>query len=391
MPKKIRALYITFNGIADPLGRAQVLPYLESLSKKGIKFYLISLEKDLKKSKEEERLLKDLDISWYKLKYFGGNFLFMAFNIFQCFLLSLYVVISKRIKTVHCRAYPSLFSVLLLKKLFSFKLIFDMRGFWPEGLVEIKRIKRGSISYKILKFLEKKSIQSSDYVITLTPEAKETIERIYKKGELKVVWMPTCVDKDRFGDRRPVFIKNKFVMVYSGSLWSYYDTPATVDFFLALKDKISNAHFLILANNGMEELRLLLEERGIKKDDYTILSVGSENVAEYLLGSDLAISFIRDLSFSKGSFPTKLSEYLICGLPVVANTQSSFIKDLINYNKVGVIVEKFDKNSYEEALEKISRLLKDKDIKNRCIKTADKYLEKNVCINKYVDIYGEME
>ena len=37
-------LYISYDGMTDPLGQSQVLPYLSGLSKEGYSFHLISFE-----------------------------------------------------------------------------------------------------------------------------------------------------------------------------------------------------------------------------------------------------------------------------------------------------------------------------------------------------------
>jgi len=391
MPKEVRTIYITFNGITDPLGQSQVLPYLEDLSKHGIKFYLISLEKNLGKAKELSNYVQNLGITWYRLKYFKFYFLGIVVNVIQCRLLSIYLLLFKKIKIVHARSYAPLFSVLFLKKFFQFKLIFDMRGFWPEELADSGRIKRSSIYYKILKFLERKSILSSDQIITLTPEAKEILEDNYKGHKLKVAWMPTCVDVDRFVNKNPVYNNDKFVVVYSGSLWTYYNMPAMADFFKTLKSKISNAHFLVLGNNETEKLHALFSEKGLDREDYTVLSLASKDVPSYLSDSNLGISFIYDYYSKKAAFPTKLAEYLASGLPVVANAQSDFIKDLVESNKVGLILDKFNDDTYQKAAEDLLALLNDKDLKSRCVQTAEKYLGSKVCINKYLDIYRELE
>jgi glycosyltransferase involved in cell wall biosynthesis len=388
MPEKINTIYITFNGITDPLGQSQVLPYLEDLSKNNIKFYLISLEKNLKKAKELSDDIEKLSISWYRLKYFKFHFLGMIINVIQCSLLSFYLLAVKKIKIVHARSYTPIFSVFLFKKIFNFKLIFDMRGFWPEELADSGRIKYNSIYYKILKFLERKSILASDYIVMLTPESKAIIEGAY--AGKKVAWMPTCVDKNRFKNEEKISIEDKFVMVYSGSLWTFYDMPAMVDFFKVLKSKIANAHFLILGNNDSHKLHTVFLEKGIDKKDYTVMTVKSKDVPKYLSGSDLGISFIYDYYSKKAAFPTKLAEYFMSGLPVVANAQSKFIKELVEYNKVGVILEKFNDEYYQKAAKDLMLLLKDKDLKNRCTQVAEKYLDKNVCINKYLDIYREL-
>lgn len=40
-----RVLYISYNGMLDPLGQSQVIPYLKELSRAGIQFTLLSFER----------------------------------------------------------------------------------------------------------------------------------------------------------------------------------------------------------------------------------------------------------------------------------------------------------------------------------------------------------
>lgn len=42
---KKQVLYISYDGMTDPLGQSQVLPYLVGLSKEGFQFTLVSCEK----------------------------------------------------------------------------------------------------------------------------------------------------------------------------------------------------------------------------------------------------------------------------------------------------------------------------------------------------------
>lgn len=375
----------------EPLGQSQVLPYIKGLSKKGIKFYLISLEKkkDIKESIRIRGNLESLRINWYKLRYFGHHPIKILFSIFQCFLVAFYLVISKKIEMIHARAYYSVFVSLPFKKLFKIKLIFDMRGFGPEEFVDAGSIKKDSIYYKLLKFLERKSILLADYLITLTPEAAEIIKNEYKK--LAIDWMPTCVDEDRFKTEEPIFLlKNRFVMVYSGSLWSWYNINAMIDFFNVLKIQIPSAHFLILSKDKNEKLYPLFSDKGLQKGDYTVIEVEPDKVPRYLKGSNLGISFTYNTYSKKASFPTKIAEYLISGLPIVINTQFDFLKNLITTNKIGIIIENFDKETFQKEINNLVSLLRDPNLKERCEQTARKYLGKNVCLNKYLEIYRKL-
>src|SRR5215212_4712367 len=41
-----RVLFISYNGMLDPLGQTQVIPYLRELAKRGVRYTLLSFERD---------------------------------------------------------------------------------------------------------------------------------------------------------------------------------------------------------------------------------------------------------------------------------------------------------------------------------------------------------
>ena len=51
-----KILYISYDGMTDPLGQSQVLPYLVGLTKKGCQFHLISFEKQERFEKFESTI-----------------------------------------------------------------------------------------------------------------------------------------------------------------------------------------------------------------------------------------------------------------------------------------------------------------------------------------------
>ena len=40
-----RVLFISYNGMLDPLGQSQVIPYLRELARAGVRFTLLSFER----------------------------------------------------------------------------------------------------------------------------------------------------------------------------------------------------------------------------------------------------------------------------------------------------------------------------------------------------------
>src|SRR5713226_8037195 len=71
-----RALFISYNGMLDPLGQSQVIPYLRELTKKGVRFTLLSFERAgafganvLAKCQELRDQLAADGIEWHWLRY----------------------------------------------------------------------------------------------------------------------------------------------------------------------------------------------------------------------------------------------------------------------------------------------------------------------------------
>ena len=71
-----RVLFISYNGMLDPLGQTQVIPYLRELAKRGVSFTLLSFERDkaftpegARKCDELRDELRDCGIEWHWLRY----------------------------------------------------------------------------------------------------------------------------------------------------------------------------------------------------------------------------------------------------------------------------------------------------------------------------------
>src|SRR2546429_9214499 len=71
-----RVLYISYNGMLDPLGQSQVLPYLRELAKQGVHFTLLSFERagafetgGRNRCAALKRQLAEANIEWHWLRY----------------------------------------------------------------------------------------------------------------------------------------------------------------------------------------------------------------------------------------------------------------------------------------------------------------------------------
>src|ERR1017187_10950350 len=72
MKVKKNILFISYDGMTDPLGQSQVIPYLAGLTKYGYEFTILSCDKPGKYADHREyvmELLKPYPIKWVSIPY----------------------------------------------------------------------------------------------------------------------------------------------------------------------------------------------------------------------------------------------------------------------------------------------------------------------------------
>ncbi|MES1225923.1 MAG: glycosyltransferase, partial [Bacteroidota bacterium] len=239
---KGRILYLTYDGLTDPLGQSQVLPYIIGLSQKDYRFTIISFEKEEKfeKLKEEiSNMCEEHSIKWIPLRYHKKPpVLSTLFDIWKLWQNVKREYQTNSFQIIHCRSYITSLIGLKAKQKWNMKFIFDMRGFWADERVEGGLWNLKNPLYKMVySFFKKKENQfftQSDVIISLTHNARNQI--LNWKIENTVVIIPCCVDLDQF-DPDKIALNQKdllreelgihshdFVLLYLGSLGTWYQT-----------------------------------------------------------------------------------------------------------------------------------------------------------------------
>ncbi|MBL0272548.1 MAG: hypothetical protein IPQ06_05620 [Chitinophagaceae bacterium] len=131
-----KVLYISYDGMTDPLGQSQVLPYLEGLSALGYDFTLLSFEKKKQFSqfgKTIQAICDAAGIDWVPLVFHTSPpVLAKIFDRYALFSMALKLHRKKKFDLVHCRSYIAAELGLKFKKRFGIQFLFDMRGFWAD-------------------------------------------------------------------------------------------------------------------------------------------------------------------------------------------------------------------------------------------------------------------
>ena len=171
-----KVLYITYDGLLDPLGRSQVLPYIFGLSERGFKFNILSFEKknaDVADLKKMEDLLISKNIKWYKLQFKKGKFQ-KIIRIIRGALLVNFICNKNSINLVHCRTIISsiIFSFSLVNK----KFIYDMRSFAGQW-VDTRAIKKNSLLEFVFNKMEDYQIRKASGIVVLDKSGMDYLKK----------------------------------------------------------------------------------------------------------------------------------------------------------------------------------------------------------------------
>src|SRR5437667_4373478 len=159
-----RVLFISYNGMLDPLGQSQVIPYLRELVQRGVVFNLLSFERehawsDIGREQCENlaRSLGEDGIEWHWLKYHQRPSLpATAFDVLAGIRKASELIRRRRIVMVHARSHVPAAMALALKRRHGVKFIFDVRGLMAEEYVDAGHWKKNSIPFRLTKNMEKR-------------------------------------------------------------------------------------------------------------------------------------------------------------------------------------------------------------------------------------------
>ena len=385
----------------EPLGQTQVLPYLRELAKRGVKFTLLSFERDKTFTLEGQRACEELKrelaeqgIEWHWLRYHQRPSLpATAYDVFAGIRYASGLVRQNKIELVHARSHIPATIALALKRKFGIKMIFDVRGLMAEEYVDARHWPKGGLRYRITKTTERRILAATDAVVTLTERIWPIIKEWdgLKGRDVHHAVVPCCVDlslfkyneQQRARIRSELKLGERFTLVYSGSLDGWYLTEEMADFFASVVRKQNDAHLLWLTMGSRERVQQLMRERGISKDNFSMHSVAPKEMPSYLAAADVGISFIKRCFSKLASSPTKNAEYLACGLPIVINSGIGDSDAL-----PAIIVDDFTDRDFDAAWTAIEAAVSNPNVRTKSRAVAEQVFDlKTVGAERYAQLY----
>jgi glycosyltransferase involved in cell wall biosynthesis len=405
-----QVLYISYNGMLDPLGQSQVIPYLKELSKLGVRFTLLSYERGHAFSPAGQKRCESLrtelagsGIEWHWLRYHKRPSIpATAFDVAAGVRLASRLIRSKRIEMAHARAHIPALIALRLKKRLGVKMIFDVRGLMAEEYIDAGHWNANGTAARLTKKMEARALKATDGVVTLT-DALWSEMRGWPSLQSRQVahkTIPCCIDLEafRFDEqarttrRAELGVNDRFVLVYSGSIGGWYMTREMADFFATLKRQRPDAFFLWLTQGEKSIVDQAMKAANVAPADCAVRSVQPADIPSWLSTSDAGIAFYRPGISRLGTSPVKVSEYLACGLPVVINAGVGDSDTIITDEKVGALVAAFNPEQYNLAWNEIAQLTANpEEMRLRAREVAQRLFDvRGVGLERYARLYEDV-
>ncbi len=385
----MKTLYLCYFGLREPLVQTQVLPYLRQLVGDGIEVSLLTFEPEMKRNwsraqiESERSRLAGEGLDWHCLPYHKRPSLpATMYDVARGVLLAARLVRRERVEVLHARGHVPALMGAIVKRLVGGRLIFDIRGFMPEEYTDAGVWPENGYLYRGAKRVERYLMASSDAFVVLTEKAREILfpgcEATDRQGR-PIEVIPCCVDAFRFRAaedasrdelRRELKLTSRRVIVYVGSFGGWYMTDEMTQFLKRAHEQDPRTFALILTQSPPEPVRERLRGLGLKDEDFFVGKIAAADVPRYLKASDVSISFIKACYSKLSSSPTKIAEYLTSGLPVVCNTGVGDLDELMNTDRVGVVIHDFTRAAYAQALAELDKLCQDPTLSARCRASA---------------------
>ena len=399
--RTLGVVYVSYDGMLEPLGQSQVLGYLEHLAKIR-PIHLVSFEKksDLLFKARFELIAARIaaaGIHWHPLRYHKRpSALATAYDIFLGTLLGCWLVLRYRLQIVHARSYVASVIGLGIKRVTGARLIFDMRGFWADERVEGGIWPSGGLLYRIAKWFEREFFLAADHVVSLTRAGALEIQQFAflngRQPPLSVI--PTCADLEHFRPI-PAFQRDssasKFILGYVGSAGTWYMFDAVVECFRQLLLMRPEAELLIVNRGEHDYINAVLNDAQIPDGSFNILQAEYTDVPKYMVKMDAAVFFYRPHFSKLATSPTRLGELLGCGVPCLTNTGIGDTSEVLQASKVGVAVPSFDSATLQAGIRRLLELCGDPSVTERCRSTALLHFSLVDGVAAYNDIYSRFD
>lgn len=401
-------LYLTYDGLCDPIGQSQVLPYLVGTARGGHAITIISFEKTdrFERLGAAVRAICAAEGMAWKPQRFRQSPPYVAKLLDQMAMArAAFGAARGGFDLIHARSTIAGVVGLRIKQRFGTRLLFDMRGLWPDQRREGGRWPQSSLIggqlYRRWKKHEQKIVANADHIVSLTRAGKTEIEGWASYAGAPISVIPCCADFELFKPAPPTdramararlgISAEAPVLAYLGSVGTVYLLDQQLRLFDAVRRIEPATRLLFIGQDDLAPIHAEARRVGIDLNSDEVRGVRAERaeVPFWLGAADVGACFITPTYSSLGVSPTKLAEYLACGIPVIANRGVGDMEQIITALDGGQVLADFSPEGFEAAARMFFKLRSGDPEKLR--QRARAILDLPQAVAAYLAIYAELD
>ena len=368
------ALYVTYDGLLDPLGGSQILPYIRAVAPQIAAMTVLSFEKPerLAGAAELRAALACEGIRWHPLRFTRGlGVVGKVWDLLKIHVMVVALAAWGRVGVVHARSHPAAQAALVARRLTGARLLFDMRGLWVD-----ERVDKGGWNlaraqhrwqYAWYKRVERRLFAGADHLVVLTHAVVEEALRLGARGRERITVIPCCADFDHFhlpdaADRQAArrewgLEEGALVLGYLGSVGAMY----LIERYLALGVRAMTAYphvHLVVITPDTEAFEALVHAHvpASLRGRVHWRSAGRIQVPGLLAAADVMVSFIAPSYARMASSPTKLAEGFAMGLPTLCNPGTGDVAAIMAQVGGGRMVDPYDESALDALVRELPQV-----------------------------------
>lgn len=385
-------LYISYDGLGEPLGQSQILEYLLLLSASH-SITLLTFEKpglDPELRQALDIATRRAGIHWVSLRYHKRLKLLAAlYDTLAAFIVGTWLSYTRHIQIIHARSYLPGAMGSAIRAVAGGRLLFDIRGFWADQRADCGAWRRTQLSYQLAKRVERMLFLNCDGIVSLTRAALLEIAALpYMGGKMppnEVI--PTCVNLEAFSfeANAPSPEEDGPVIGFMGNATLWYRLEEMAEAFAAIRSVERRARLLVVNRGDHDIIRRALQKCLPDLSCVEFVAVDYHEVPAQIRRMDGAVFFLKEFPSMSAVCPTRLAEFLACGVPVMTNGGHGDARSLLTESKTGVIFD--GTGPVRPAAQEFIRLMSDPGVRLRCRELAQRHFSLHAGVAGYERLY----
>lgn len=244
----------------------------------------------------------------------------------------------------------------LVKKIRGIPMIYNLQDIFPDSLVASNKTTKGSIVWKIGRFIEDFTYKNADKIIVISQDFKRNlIAKGVDDNKIEVIynWVEeeSVIDIPR--EKNILFDKYKlnrdeFYVTYCGNIGLSQNIDMLLELAFELRN-YSDIHFVLIGDGVYKHIvETKIKENNIS--NVTLLPFQPyKDISHVFSLGDVGL-VISKPGIGGSSVPSKTWSILSASRPVLANFDENELKEIIVRNECGLFTKAGDKQALKEAI-----------------------------------------